>query len=104
METKGNLLKYTPRSKFSLQLIKEPSRRLSSGEVRKEEFAHCLEFFQITLEKTYYLPITKCQENDCFQVNAYFRMRPYHKENTGSRLITEVKPCRARSVLGWVTA
>ena len=31
-------------------------------------------------------------------------LRPYHKESTGSRLITEVKPCRAKLVLGWVTA
>ena len=31
-------------------------------------------------------------------------LRPYHQENTGSRLITEVKPGRAKLVLGWVTA
>ena len=30
--------------------------------------------------------------------------RPYHVENTGSRLITEVKQHWARLVLGWVTA
>ena len=29
--------------------------------------------------------------------------RPYHAENTGSRLITEVKQHRARLVLAWVT-
>ena len=34
----------------------------------------------------------------------FSRLRPYHRENTGSRLITEVKPCRAGLVLGWVTA
>ena len=32
------------------------------------------------------------------------RLRPYQRENTGSRLITEVKPFRASLVLGWVTA
>ena len=31
-------------------------------------------------------------------------LRPYHVENTSSRLITEVKQRRARLVLGWVTA
>lgn len=31
-------------------------------------------------------------------------LRPYHRESTGSRPITEVKPCRAGLVLGWVTA
>ena len=31
-------------------------------------------------------------------------LRPYHREYTGSRLITEVKPGRAGLVLGWVTA
>lgn len=39
------------------------------------------------------------------QILAHFsRLRPYHRENTGSRPITEVKPCRAGLVLGWVTA
>ena len=32
------------------------------------------------------------------------RQRPYHVENTSSRLITEVKQHRAQSVLGWVTS
>ena len=32
------------------------------------------------------------------------RQRPYHVENTGSRLITAVKKRRAWLVLGWVTA
>ena len=32
------------------------------------------------------------------------RQRPYHVENTGSRLITEVKQRWAWLVLGWVTA
>ena len=32
-----------------------------------------------------------------------YRVRPHHEENTGSRLITEVKPSRAMLVLGWVT-
>ena len=32
-----------------------------------------------------------------------YRLRPHHEENTGSRLITEVKPSRAMLVLGWVT-
>ena len=31
-------------------------------------------------------------------------LRPYHVENTSSRLITEVKHHRAELVLGWVTA
>ena len=31
-------------------------------------------------------------------------LRPYHVENTSSRLIPEVKQRRAASVLGWVTA
>ena len=35
---------------------------------------------------------------------SFLRLRPYHVENTGSRLITEVKQRRARLVLGWVTA
>ena len=35
---------------------------------------------------------------------AFFRLRPYHREYTGSRPITEVKPGRAGLVLGWVTA
>ena len=39
---------------------------------------------------------------------AFFRsilcLRPYHTQYTSSRLITEVKQCRACSVLGWVTA
>ena len=34
----------------------------------------------------------------------YCRQRPYHVENTGSRLITAVKKRRAWLVLGWVTA
>ena len=34
----------------------------------------------------------------------YKCLQPYHVENTGSRLITEVKQRRARLVLGWVTA
>ena len=29
---------------------------------------------------------------------------PHHKESTGPRLFTEVKPCGAKLVLGWVTA
>ena len=29
------------------------------------------------------------------------RLRPHHRENTGSRPITEVKSCRAASVPGW---
>ena len=60
--------------------------------------------FKFSLGRTYFLQKTKWQENDYFEVSAYLRLRPYHMENTGSRLITEVKPCRARSVLGWVTA
>ena len=32
------------------------------------------------------------------------RLRPYHQEKTGSRLITEVKSCWAKLVLGWLTA
>ena len=32
------------------------------------------------------------------------RQRPYHVGTTGSRSITKVKLCRARLVLGWVTA
>ena len=31
-------------------------------------------------------------------------LRSYHRERTGSRSIPEVKPCRARIVLGWLTA
>ena len=31
------------------------------------------------------------------------RLRPHHRESTGSRPITEVKSCRAASVPGWVT-
>ena len=31
-------------------------------------------------------------------------LRPYHREYTSSRLITEIKPGRAGLVLGWVTA
>ena len=92
-ETKVKLLKYRPSSKVSFHLIKQPARRLSSGEVTKEKCTQCLEFFQFALG----------QEVDYFEVNAYLRPRPYHKENTGSSLITKVKPCRARSVLGWVT-
>ena len=34
----------------------------------------------------------------------FYRLRPYHVENTGSRPITEVKQRRAWLVLGWVTA
>ena len=34
----------------------------------------------------------------------FHRLRPYHVENTSSRLITEVKQRRAWLVLGWVTA
>ena len=90
-------------SRISLHLKKQPARRLSSGEVTKK-FSQCLEFFQFSLERTYFPSKTKSQENDSFEVSAYLRLRPYHRENTGSRLITEVKPCRARSVLGWVTA
>ena len=37
-------------------------------------------------------------------VRSLYRLRPYHVECTGSRLITEVKQRRARLVLGWVTA
>ena len=33
-----------------------------------------------------------------------FRRRPYHAENTGSHLNSEVKQRRARPVLGWGTA
>ena len=40
----------------------------------------------------------------CLSLNQFFRLRPYHRESTGSRLITEVKPGRAGLVLGWVTA
>ena len=44
----------------------------------------------------------------CLLYSAYVRcgkrLRPYHVENTGSCLITQVKQRRARSVLGWVTA
>ena len=32
------------------------------------------------------------------------RLRSYHRKNTGSRPITEVKSCRATLVLRWVTA
>ena len=99
-ETKGNLLKYRPSSKVSFHLIKKTSRRLSSGEVTKEKSEQCLEFFQFTLERTYLLLKTNGQEENYFEVNAYPRPRPFHKENTGSRLITEVKLCRAESVLG----
>ena len=38
------------------------------------------------------------------QFHCFSRQRPYHVENTSSRLITEVKQHRARSVLGWETA
>ena len=31
-------------------------------------------------------------------------LRSYHRERTGSRSIPEVQPCRARIVLGWLTA
>ena len=34
----------------------------------------------------------------------FFWQRPYHIEYTSSRLIAEVKQCRAWSVLGWETA
>ena len=34
----------------------------------------------------------------------YSRQRPYRSEYTGSHLNSEVKHCRARSVLGWGTA
>ena len=37
-------------------------------------------------------------------VNNVFRRRPYRIECTGSLLTSEVKQCRARSVLGWGTA
>ena len=40
---------------------------------------------------------------DCFS-RLLLRLRPHHREKTGSRPITEVKPCRAGLVLGWVTA
>ena len=103
-ETKCNLLKYRPSRKMSFHFIKQPAPRLSSGQVTKKKCAICLHFFQVTLERIYLLPKSKWQEIDYFEVSAYLRLRPYHMENTGSRLITEVKPCRARSVLGWVTA
>ena len=103
-KTKGNLVVYRPITRISLNYKKQPTPRLSSGEVTKEKISQCFEFFQFTLEKTNFLPKTKWQENDYFEVSAYLRLGPYHMENTGSRLITEVKPCRARSVLGWVTA
>lgn len=32
------------------------------------------------------------------------RQRSYHTERTGSRQISEVKPCRVSIVPGWVTA
>ena len=37
-------------------------------------------------------------------ISMLLRLRPYHREHTGSRPITEVKPGRAGLVLGWVTA
>ena len=37
-------------------------------------------------------------------VSAHSRLRPYHTEHTPSRPIWEVKQCRARLVLRWVTA
>lgn len=39
----------------------------------------------------------------CYEREAYDRQRPYHREYTGSRLITEVKHGWARLVLAWVT-
>ena len=36
-------------------------------------------------------------------VRSFYRLRPYHVECTGSRLITEVKQRWARLVLAWVT-
>ena len=38
------------------------------------------------------------------KMGTYKCLQPYHVENTGSRLITEVKQRRARLVLRWVTA
>ena len=32
------------------------------------------------------------------------RLRSYHREETGPRPIAEVKSCKARRVLGWLTA
>ena len=49
-------------------------------------------------EQTLCVPI--CREG----LQCYSRQRPYHVENTGSRLITEVKQRWAWLVLGWVTA
>ena len=50
--------------------------------------------------------------SDCFEqmslkyyvVHVFECVRPYHVENTSSRLITEVKQHWAVLVLGWVTA
>ena len=44
------------------------------------------------------------REKPCQIFSPFSRLRPYHRENTSSHLITEVKPCRAGLVLGWVTA
>lgn len=44
------------------------------------------------------------QQTQNFARESHKCLRPYHVENTGSRLITEVKQRRARLVLGWVTA
>ena len=52
--------------------------------------SHQCSHYGISCTKGYF------SENGC--------LRPYHQENTGSRLITEVKPGRAKLVLGWVTA
>ena len=40
----------------------------------------------------------------CLRERSILRRRPYRIECTGSLLTSEVKQCRARSVLGWGTA
>jgi hypothetical protein len=39
-----------------------------------------------------------------YKFSLTYRLRPYHVEHAGSRLITEAKQRRAWLVLGWVTA
>ena len=53
----------------------------------------------ILLNRLHLLPNSKTLFTRCFR-----RLRPYHRESTGSRLITEVKPGRAKKVLRRVTA
>ena len=70
----------------------------SSADITKPVKSHRIE--------SNFLKSTKCTKNkDVYMVCAHLScIRPYHVENTSSRLITEVKQHWAALVLGWVTA